>query len=64
VASDDRTTVDSPCVRNCCLDDQDVCLGCGRSIAEILEWGPADQPRRREILRQASERLAVIRRRR
>lgn len=28
---------DSPCVRNCCLDD-DLCLGCFRSIDEIIAW--------------------------
>ena len=28
----------SPCVRHCCLDEHDVCLGCYRSLAEILAW--------------------------
>ena len=31
----------SPCVRNCCLDDQDICLGCFRSITEICAWHDA-----------------------
>ncbi|MDI9799611.1 DUF1289 domain-containing protein, partial [Pseudomonas aeruginosa] len=26
--------VASPCRRLCCLDDADVCVGCGRSLAE------------------------------
>lgn len=55
--------VESPCVRNCCLDEQDVCLGCGRSIDDILEWGRADSERRRALLEVAQQRLAVIRRR-
>ncbi|MEB5521801.1 DUF1289 domain-containing protein, partial [Vibrio cholerae] len=21
----------SPCVRHCCLDDKDICIGCGRT---------------------------------
>ena len=37
---------DSPCVRNCCLDEVDVCLGCGRLLAEILRWHAADADER------------------
>ncbi|ABM25356.1 MULTISPECIES: DUF1289 domain-containing protein [Shewanella] len=28
----------NPCVRNCCLNEQDVCLGCFRHLDEILAW--------------------------
>lgn len=49
--------VASPCRRQCCLDDQDICLGCGRSLAEILEWAKADTPRRRVICQLALGRL-------
>lgn len=48
--------VPSPCVRNCCLDEKDVCLGCFRSLAEITGWGSADNATRREILDRAQER--------
>ncbi|WP_115405473.1 DUF1289 domain-containing protein [Shewanella morhuae] len=27
-----------PCIRNCCLDQQDICLGCFRHLDEILAW--------------------------
>nr|WP_260407062.1 DUF1289 domain-containing protein [Pseudomonas fluvialis] len=46
----------SPCVRQCCLDAQDICLGCGRSLSEILEWGPADAARRQAICAVAQAR--------
>jgi uncharacterized protein len=26
----------SPCIRNCCLDAAEVCLGCGRHLQEII----------------------------
>jgi predicted Fe-S protein YdhL (DUF1289 family) len=29
---------DSPCVRNCCLDGEDICIGCLRHIDEIIAW--------------------------
>jgi len=40
----------SPCVRNCCLDEQDVCLGCHRTIAEIVGWNAASTQERANIL--------------
>jgi predicted Fe-S protein YdhL (DUF1289 family) len=54
----------SPCVRNCCLDDHDVCLGCGRSLDEILAWHSADAAGRRVILEHAAERRAALHARR
>ena len=56
--------VHSPCVRNCCLDDSDICLGCYRSITEITGWSGADQYQRIEILarcRQRREQRAALR---
>lgn len=42
----------SPCIRQCCLDDDDICLGCYRSIKEITGWNEADEEERREILKR------------
>ncbi|MBV2130745.1 DUF1289 domain-containing protein [Arsukibacterium indicum] len=50
--------IESPCVRNCCLDQQDICLGCGRLLAEILEWQQAKEPRQQQIVVLAQQRLA------
>ncbi|WP_153020625.1 DUF1289 domain-containing protein [Pseudomonas sp. BMS12] len=58
--SKNSDTVESPCRRQCCLDDQDRCLGCGRTLAEILEWGKADSVRRRQICQAAQARLRSI----
>jgi predicted Fe-S protein YdhL (DUF1289 family) len=51
----------SPCVRNCCLDDDLTCLGCFRSLDEIKEWGVAGQDRRRIILQNAERRKDACR---
>ncbi|WP_090499962.1 DUF1289 domain-containing protein [Pseudomonas borbori] len=51
----------SPCVRRCCLDDGDMCLGCGRLLGEILEWSDADDARRRIICHCARIRLQQYR---
>lgn len=49
-------SVQSPCVRNCCLDENDVCLGCGRQLQEILGWQQASNAEREAILVLARER--------
>jgi predicted Fe-S protein YdhL (DUF1289 family) len=49
----------SPCVRNCCLDDDNVCLGCGRSLAEIVRWSNAPDDEKRGILERAKQRAAA-----
>lgn len=49
--------MDSPCVRRCCLDTQDCCLGCGRLYQEILEWHDADPARKEQICQLAAGRL-------
>jgi len=46
----------SPCVRNCCLNDDDTCLGCFRSLEEIKRWGVADREERLGILHNAKKR--------
>ena len=46
----------SPCVRQCCLDDHDECLGCGRTLEEIKAWHVEDTPGREAILRAAAGR--------
>lgn len=48
----------NPCVRNCCLDDGKVCMGCGRSLPEILEWHHADAIRQEQISIYAKRRLS------
>lgn len=40
----------SPCNRNCCLDENDICIGCSRSISEIVGWNEATENEKREIL--------------
>lgn len=49
-------SVKSPCVRNCCLSEDDVCLGCFRSIEEITGWNEADDVTRHHILCNAAAR--------
>ena len=46
----------SPCVGNCCLDEGNVCMGCGRSLQEIVAWGTASDADKAAILERSRER--------
>jgi uncharacterized protein len=55
---DKASIAQSPCIRNCCLSDDDICLGCYRSLEEITRWGEADDQARMIILKNANQRRA------
>ncbi len=59
--SESTRHVQSPCVRNCCLDEDLTCLGCYRSIEEIKEWGMVGDERRLIILQNARRREEAYR---
>lgn len=50
----------SPCIRNCCLDTNDVCLGCGRHVDEIVGWSSFTDAQKRQILDRCVQRVHSI----
>ncbi|MGE7991813.1 DUF1289 domain-containing protein [Pseudomonas sp. NPDC089554] len=54
--SDQERPVASPCVNVCALDEQDVCIGCQRTVQEITQWSRMDNPQRRQVLSLCHER--------
>lgn len=48
--------VRSPCVSLCALDDDDICVGCQRTAAEITRWSRMTNDERREVLLRCHER--------
>jgi uncharacterized protein len=55
--------VASPCVSVCCLDEDDICIGCGRTLDEIRRWSDMPDQDKRETLRCSAERRAERKRR-
>jgi predicted Fe-S protein YdhL (DUF1289 family) len=53
---DNPPSFESPCIRNCCLDSEDMCIGCFRSRDEILIWSDTDDQQRKQILHNCAER--------
>ena len=49
---------ESPCRRACTLDREDICVGCGRTLDEILEWSRAATERKQAIVAAAEQRRA------
>jgi uncharacterized protein len=52
----------SPCVRNCCLDESNVCMGCGRSLEEIIAWSTASDSEKSATLARSRERRVAHKR--
>jgi uncharacterized protein len=48
--------IESPCIRNCCLNEEDVCVGCFRLLPEIVGWSDADSTERQVILNNTEAR--------
>jgi predicted Fe-S protein YdhL (DUF1289 family) len=40
----------SPCRRICKLDDQQICIGCGRTWLEIKEWITYSDEQRQNVI--------------
>lgn len=51
-----KNQLSSPCVRMCCLDEDDICLGCFRSLDEIKNWTQVDGQTREHFLVNAKNR--------
>ena len=52
----DENHVPSPCTRVCTLDDDNVCLGCKRTLDEIKAWRGMRPDAKRTLLREIAER--------
>lgn len=49
--------VNSPCIKQCALDEDDICRGCYRSMSEINGWGDKSDEQKRQILANCSQRI-------
>lgn len=56
VNRDQDPAIQSPCIRQCCLDAEDICVGCFRTITEIMDWQQSTQSQKLEILANCAAR--------
>ncbi|MEE4292008.1 MAG: DUF1289 domain-containing protein [Cycloclasticus sp.] len=52
--------MESPCVRLCTLNEDDMCLGCGRLLNEITSWTAYSEERRVEIIKDCVRRIQMV----
>ncbi|MEW5011711.1 MAG: DUF1289 domain-containing protein [Cycloclasticus sp.] len=50
----------SPCRKMCTLNEDDLCLGCGRLLAEITSWTSYSDQQRAAISEQCKRRLSDL----
>lgn len=55
-----KNMIESPCVSKCSLSHTDICMGCGRSLEEIVSWSSASDEAKSSTLRQASARKSWV----
>lgn len=53
--------IETPCVKVCTLDARvGMCLGCGRTVAEITQWVSMSPAERLRVMGELKGRLAAI----
>lgn len=53
-------SVKSPCTRQCSLNNDNVCVGCGRNVLEIKRWRKSNDEERLKVIQESSERLSRL----
>ncbi|WP_372763917.1 DUF1289 domain-containing protein [Litorivivens sp.] len=49
--------VKSPCISVCALDEDDLCMGCYRTMQEITDWSEYTNEVKREVIVRAQQRM-------
>lgn len=52
----DSVPIESPCIKQCNLDGDNICRGCYRKLGEICAWRKAHDHERKAILTKAFDR--------
>jgi len=55
----DAKPASTPCIKVCAVSGQTgLCIGCGRTLAEIAGWSRLEEAQRRQIMAELPARLA------
>ncbi len=48
--------INKPCIKKCCLNEDDVCLGCFRTFEDMRQWHKANIEEKTQMLKVAQGR--------
>ena len=48
--------IGKPCIKKCCLNEDNVCLGCFRTFDDMLQWNKANIEEKTLMLKKAQKR--------
>ncbi|MEL6301057.1 MAG: DUF1289 domain-containing protein [Pseudomonadota bacterium] len=48
----------SPCISICTLDENDLCVGCLRTLDEIMDWTVMDDAAKQQVLDNVAARAS------
>lgn len=52
--------ISTPCIKVCAVSGQTgLCIGCGRTLKEIAEWGRLEETTRKAIMTELPARMAA-----
>ena len=51
-----KISIESPCIRNCCLNYDDICVSCFRHIDEIVSWANYNDKEKLQVLDSCQQR--------
>ncbi|MDT8424369.1 MAG: DsbA family protein [Methyloprofundus sp.] len=54
-----KAIIESPCIRQCCLNNDDICLGCFRTLDEITQWSYYSNTEKQSALAHAAQRKTL-----
>jgi putative protein-disulfide isomerase len=52
-------SIASPCIKKCCLNTQDMCLGCFRLLTEITNWQTMTELEKQQCLKKCIQRKSL-----
>ena len=52
-----RKYMESPCIKICKLNEEDVCIGCGRTKEEITGWRSMNDEERTKKIQEVTQRI-------
>ena len=52
--------IHSPCVAKCGLNDDDICMGCYRTIDEIVGWSAGDDVFKTQVWEKLAQRKTEL----